>query len=72
MRSREERIKNKKTKTTTKKDLTGVGAQSQRGLEAPGVEVRGSSLKHERHRQGNKHDLPSASRFDANNVTGEL
>lgn len=68
MGSREERIK----KNRKKKDLTGVGAQSQRGLEAPGVEVRGSSLKHERHRQGNKHDLPSASRLDANNVAGVL
>lgn len=53
-----------------KKCLTGVGAQCQRGLETPGVEVRGSSLKHERHRQGNKHDLPPASCFDANNVRG--
>lgn len=52
-----------------KKCLTGVGADSQRGLEAPGVEVRGSSLKHERHRQGDKHDLPPAPRFDANNLT---
>lgn len=54
------------------KCLTGIGAQSQRGLQAPGVEVRGSSLKHERHRQGNKHDLPPASCFDANNLTGLL
>lgn len=55
-----------------KKCLTGVGAESQRGLETPGVEVRGSSLKHERHRQGNKHDLPPASCFDANNLTAEV
>lgn len=55
-----------------KKCLTGVGAESQRGLEAPGVEVRGSSLKHERHRQRNKHDLPPASCFDANNLTEVL
>lgn len=54
------------------KCLTGVGAESQRGLETPGVEVRGSSLKHERHRQGNKHDLPQASCFDQNNVTEVL
>lgn len=51
--------------------LTGVGAESQRGLEAPGVEVRGSSLKHERHRQRNKHDLRPGSCFGlANNVSG--
>lgn len=51
--------------------LTGVGAESQRGLEAPGVQVRGSSLKHERHRQRNKHDLRPASCFGlTNNVTG--
>lgn len=55
-----------------KKCLTGVGAKSQRGLETPGVEVRGSSLKHERHRQGNKHDLPLASCFDENNLTEVL
>lgn len=67
-----EDVKQRGERKQTKKDLTGVGAQSQRGLEAPGVEVRGSSLKHERHRQGNKHDLPSASRFDANNLTGVL
>lgn len=54
------------------KCLTGAGAESQRGLETPGVEVRGSSLKHERHRQGNKHDLPPASCFDANNLTEVL
>lgn len=71
MWSREERI-SKERETKRKTDLTGAGAQSQRGLEAPGVEVGGSSLKDERHRQRNKHDLPSASRFDANNLTAVL
>lgn len=39
--------------------LTGVRAESQRGLEAPGVEIRGSSRQDKRHRQRNKHDPSS-------------
>lgn len=50
-----------------RKCLTGVGAESLRRLETPGGQVSSTSLKHERHRQGDKHDLPSC--FDANNLT---
>lgn len=39
--------------------LTGVRAESQRGLEAPGLEIRGSSWQDKRHRQRNKHDPSS-------------
>lgn len=46
------------------KSLTGVtGAQRQRRLESPGAEVRSGSLKHQRHRQGNKHDPLSSGFF---------